>query len=81
MQPRNKCLLMKIDQHLEYLNTRTVLKFFLSLYLQSFEYLSSSISGGKFVVMQISVVILLFSDQISGRGKSFQGKSFRVPFE
>ena len=29
--------------------------------------------GGKSIVMQISVVILLFSDQISGRGKSFQG--------
>ena len=29
--------------------------------------------GGKSIVMQISIVILLFSDQISGRGKSFQG--------
>ena len=29
--------------------------------------------GGKFIVMQISFVVLLFSDQISGRGKRFQG--------
>ena len=29
--------------------------------------------GAKSIVMQISFVILLFSDQISGRGKSFQG--------
>ena len=29
--------------------------------------------GTKSIVMQISIVILLFSDQISGRGKSFQG--------
>ena len=28
--------------------------------------------GAKSIVMQISIVILLFSDQISGRGKSFQ---------
>ena len=27
----------------------------------------------KSIVMQISFVMLLFSDQISGRGKSFQG--------
>ena len=26
LQPRNKCYLMKTDQHLEHLNTRTVLK-------------------------------------------------------
>ena len=36
MQTRNKCFLMKIDKHLEYLNTRTVLKLVLGLYLQSF---------------------------------------------
>ena len=36
MQPQNKCFLMKIDKHLEYLNTRTVLKLALGLYLQSF---------------------------------------------
>ena len=35
-QRRNKRFLMKIDKHLEYLNTRTVLKFVLGLYLQSF---------------------------------------------
>ena len=35
-QARNKCFLMKIDKHLEYLNTRTVLKIVLGLYLQSF---------------------------------------------
>ena len=29
--------------------------------------------GAKSIVMQISIVVLLFSDQISGRGKSFQG--------
>ena len=29
--------------------------------------------GGKSIVMQISIIILLCSDQISGRGKSFQG--------
>ena len=29
--------------------------------------------GSKSIVMQISIVILLFSDQISWRGKSFQG--------
>ena len=29
--------------------------------------------GAKSIVMQISIVILLFSDQILGRGKSFQG--------
>ena len=29
--------------------------------------------GGKSIVMQISFVMLLFSDQISGRGRSFQG--------
>ena len=29
--------------------------------------------GAKSIVMQIYIVILLFSDQISGRGKSFQG--------
>ena len=29
--------------------------------------------GAKSIVMQISSVMLLFSDQISGRGKSFQG--------
>ena len=29
---------------------------------------------GESIVMQISIVILLFSDQISGRGKSFQGE-------
>ena len=28
---------------------------------------------GESIVMQISIVILLFSDQISGRGESFQG--------
>ena len=28
--------------------------------------------GAKSIVMQISFVMLLFSDQISGRGKSFQ---------
>ena len=35
-QPRNKCVLMKIDKHLDYLNTRTVLKLVLGLYLESF---------------------------------------------
>ena len=34
-QPRNKCFLMKIDKHLEYLNTRTVLELVLGQYLQS----------------------------------------------
>ena len=29
--------------------------------------------GGKSIVMQISFVMLLFLDQVSGRGKSFQG--------
>ena len=29
--------------------------------------------GAKSIVMQVSIVILLFSDQISGRGESFQG--------
>ena len=29
--------------------------------------------GAESIVMQISTVILLFSDQISGMGKSFQG--------
>ena len=29
--------------------------------------------GVKSIVMQISIVMLLFSDQISGRGKTFQG--------
>ena len=29
--------------------------------------------GAKSIVMQISIVILLFSDQISRKGKSFQG--------
>ena len=29
-------------------------------------------SGGKSIVMQISIVMLLFLDQISGRSKSFQ---------
>ena len=29
--------------------------------------------GAKSIVMQISIVMLLFSDQISGRGTSFQG--------
>ena len=29
--------------------------------------------GAKSIVMQISIVILLFLDQISGKGKSFQG--------
>ena len=29
--------------------------------------------GAKSIVMQISFVMLLFSDQISGRGKSFRG--------
>ena len=29
--------------------------------------------GAKSIVMQMSFVKLLFSDQISGRGKSFQG--------
>ena len=29
--------------------------------------------GAKSIVMQISIVILLFSDQVSGRDKSFQG--------
>ena len=29
--------------------------------------------GAKSIVMQICFVMLLFSDQISGRGKSFQG--------
>ena len=32
--------------------------------------------GGKSIVMQISIVILLFLDQISGRGKSFQGAAY-----
>ena len=31
--------------------------------------------GAKSIVMQISIVILLFSDQISGRGKKFQGEN------
>ena len=42
-QSRNKCFLMKIDKHLEYSNTRTVLKLVLGLYLQ-FQGLSSSIT-------------------------------------
>ena len=29
--------------------------------------------AAKSIVMQISFVMLLFSDQLSGRGKSFQG--------
>ena len=29
--------------------------------------------GAKSILMQISFVMLLFSDQISGKGKSFQG--------
>ena len=29
---------------------------------------------GESIVMQISIVILLFSDQISGRGESFRGR-------
>ena len=32
MQPRNKCFLIKIEKHLEYLNTITVLKLALGLY-------------------------------------------------
>ena len=32
-QPGNKRFFMKIDKHLEYLNTRTVLKLVLGLYL------------------------------------------------
>ena len=36
MEPRNKCFSMKIDKHQEYLNTRTVLKLALGLYLESF---------------------------------------------
>ena len=44
MQPRNKCFLMKIEKHLEYLNTRTVLKLVLGLYLTEFQGLSSSIT-------------------------------------
>ena len=35
-QPRNKYFLKKIDKHLEYLNTRTVLQLVLGQYLQSF---------------------------------------------
>ena len=35
--------------------------------------------GQKFIVMQISFVILLFSDQISGRSKSFQGGKLAPP--
>ena len=31
--------------------------------------------GVKSIVMQISIVMLLFSDQISGRGKSYQGET------
>ena len=34
-QPRNKCFLMKIDKHLEYLSIRTGLKLVLGLYLRS----------------------------------------------
>ena len=33
--------------------------------------------GGESIVMQISIVMLLFSDQISGWGKSFQGNCLR----
>ena len=34
-KPRNKCFLMKTDKYLEYLNTRTVLKLVLRLYVHS----------------------------------------------
>ena len=37
--------------------------------------------GGKSIVMQISFVMLLFPDQISGRGKSFQGGAPWPPVE
>ena len=30
--------------------------------------------GGESIVMQISFIMLLFSDQISGRGKSLHGR-------
>ena len=62
MQTRNKCFLMKIDKHLEYLNTRTVLKlvFILGLYFTEFQVLSISITlnittlstSGKSVVLK-----------------------------
>ena len=44
MQLRNKCFLMKIDKHLEYLNTRTVLKVSLRSILIELQGLSSSIT-------------------------------------
>ena len=37
--------------------------------------------GAKSIVMQISTVMLLFLDQISGRGKSFQGGTPVPPVE
>ena len=36
-------------------------------------FLKEFFQGGESIVMQISFVMLLFSDQISGGGKSLQG--------
>ena len=43
-QARNKCFLMKIDKHLEYLNTRIVLKLVFKSILTEFQGLASSIT-------------------------------------
>ena len=59
-QPRNKCFLMKIDKHLVYLNTRTVLKASLRSILTESQGLESSITlniitvptSGKSVVVK-----------------------------
>ena len=57
MQPQNECFLIKTDKHLEYLNTRTVLKLALSLHLE-FQGLSITLniitlpSSGKSVVVK-----------------------------
>ena len=72
MQPRNKCFLMEIDEHLEYLSTGIVLKLALGLYFQG---LSSSITsniitlptlGKSVVVKNLPRNIIFYFSAFSG---------------
>ena len=67
----NKLLLTKIDMLLEYLNTRTVLKLVLDLYLQSFRSFQVNIitlatSGKSVVVKNLSRNVIVYFSAFYG---------------
>ena len=78
MQPRNKCFLMKIDKHLEHLNTRAVLELVLGIYLQSsyFEYKSVVVKN-----LPINIILMSHMRCVVHKSDFFLSKSHEILIE